>query len=349
MFEPIKIEKETPPKQKDPEAYRIRYTDAIPEPDVVLYMSGAMVATRQNLFAVTGKAKAGKTFLLTLIISAVLEKGQSEALSSFCKAGFDEIVLFDTEQSSFHVKKVLQRVFRLVGEQKMERLKCYSIRSIKKSERRDFIKQIIYNDKKNALILIDGIADLIRGVNDEQAADDLLEEVQSWAEETNSAIGFVLHQNPSESSKMRGHAGTFATNKCETTIQVSNTKEKRIKLVDTTFARNIEPEPFSFEIDKDGIPRIENECYQEPKAGRKPQKQLTDIEKYSLLNEIFIGDVRVSGIGYNVLTEKLKETHQIMHGVIGLTAVKQLISYCKEMRWIAQDLPNKSYFQHPFN
>ena len=348
MIEDIRVQKIESKKTYDTEKYRIRHTDEIPAPDVVLYMNGVMVVTRKSIFALSGKAKSGKTFAIALIVAAVLKKGNEKAFSSYCKKDFDEVVLFDTEQSGYYVHKVIERVKILAGEDKMDKLKCYSIRSVRSDDRANFIKQVVYGCKKNALVIIDGIADLITSVNDDQASIKLVEEVQMWAEDNDVAIGFVLHQNPSQSDKMRGHLGTFGMNKCETVIQVSNTKEKRIKLVDTTQTRNAEPEPFSFEINENGIPIIDEVCYEGQKAGRKIQKQLKDFEKYAILNEIFVGNYKQIGIGYTVLTEKIKEIHVEKHGAIGINALKELVTFCREMNWISQDRPKSNYFLQPF-
>ena len=91
-----------------------------------------------------------------------------------------------------------------------------------------------------------------------------------------------------------------------------------------------------------------DECYSEPKLGRKVQKQLNNIEKYSILTTIFVGNYKVAGIGYAVLSEMIKEIHTELHGSIGINNLKELLKYCKEMKWIVQDIPRGNYFLHDF-
>jgi len=84
--------------------YRILPSDEIPKPDAVLFFNNQMVMSRQNISCVTGKAKVGKTFLMTLINEAILHKGEFQGvLSSYLPKGKDKIIYIDTEQSKYHI------------------------------------------------------------------------------------------------------------------------------------------------------------------------------------------------------------------------------------------------------
>ena len=351
MFETIKYNGE--PEQKKPkidtEQYRVRHTDNIAEPDAVLYMNGVMIGSRKNLLAVTGKAKAGKTYLVSLIIRAMLGKGEYGSFSSYLPKGKDDLILIDTEQAKYHIHKVLNRIADLGVENKMHKLKCYSTRTVKKALRKEFVRQVLAENPKAGFIFIDGITDLISGVNNDEIAENLFDELNEWCEEFDVCIGYAIHQNPTESSKMRGHVGTVATNKCETALQVTTSKENNsVKVVDTTFTRNKQPEPFSFEILNNGMPEMMTETYTPPAAGRKPQKVLTDVERYSILLDVFTGDFEKNGIGYAVLIEKIREVHLSRFGNIGETRVKELAKYCKEIGWTVNDGAKTNYRLYPF-
>jgi len=354
MFKEIPTNGEINEKKKtlaDFEKYRIRHTDEVIKPDVVFFVNGQMVCSRKNIFGITGKAKAGKSYAMSLIIAAVLQKGEFQGvISSFLPKGKDKIILFDTEQSEYHISVILDRIKKLgTTDKQMENLIVYSFDTLRSSKRREFFEDIIFQTEETGLILIDGVADLMASINDETSAADMLDDLRSFATKLDVAIGYVLHQNPSDNLKMRGHVGTIATNKSETVFQVASVKDnKTTKLVEFLSCRNKHPENFSFEILEDGIPEIQSECYEEPKAGRKVQKQLKDFEKYAILNEIFTGMYLSIGIGYTVLTEKIKEIHLEKHGTIGVNALKELVTYCREMNWIVQDKPKSNYFIHPF-
>lgn len=354
MIEPIKLNSVAEEKKTvsflDTEKYRIKHTDEIPLPDTVLSFGGQVVSTRKNIFGITGKAKVGKSFLMTLINGAVLKKGETGVLASYLPKGKDRILYIDTEQSDYHVSLVVKRIKNLAEENRMDNLLMYAFDSVPTQTRFDYTEFLIQNTKDIGLVIIDGIADLVKTVNDEIIACDMADTLRRWATINDIAIGYVLHQNPSDNAKMRGHLGTVLMNKSETVIQISSSKEdESVKLVETTQTRNKKPENWSFEI-IEGLPVIMDQCYEEQRPGRKTQPALKNYEKYNLLLEIYasIPVSKTNGIGYSVLTERVQELHVDKHGPIGTNKVKDLMKYFKEMKWICNDGPRTNYFLYDF-
>jgi len=293
-------------------------------------------------------AKVGKSFLMAILNAAVLKKGDFGVISSYLPAGKDKIIYIDTEQSNYHVSLALRRIKEMIDNKRIDNLLMYAFDAVMTDDRMLYTEFLINNTKGVGLVIIDGIADLVKSVNDEIVACDMADTLRRWATINDIAIGYVLHQNPSDNSKMRGHLGTVLMNKSETVIQISSSKENEsVKLVETTQTRNQKPDNWSFEI-IEGIPTIQDECYSEPKAGRKPQLILKNYEKYGLLLEVYKGVSVTNGVGYSVLTQKLQEIQIEKHGAIGLNNVKELLKYCKEMNWIVQDIPKGNYFLHDF-
>jgi hypothetical protein len=242
----------------------------------------------------------------------------------------------------------LQRIKAVISNEKLENVLMFNFDALSAEKRRLATETLLYSMQDVGVCIIDGIADLVYDMNDIRESANMVDDLRKWATERDIHIINVLHQNPSQSEKMRGHLGTILTNKSETVIQISSSKEdESVKLVETLATRNKKPDNWSFEI-IDGIPTIQNECYQEPKAGRKVQKVLKNYERYSILLEIFVGVFKGNGIGYSVLLERIKEVHAEQHGTIGDVKVKELIKYCKEMNWIVQDGSRGNYFIHDF-
>ena len=329
---------------------RIFPSDEIPKPEVVLFFHDTMVMTRKNISCITGKAKVGKTFLMTLLNMIVLHKGDFQnVISSYLPKGKDKIIYIDTEQSDYHILLILKRIKDVVKEHKIDNLMMFNFDALDTEDRKVFAKELIYNTPECGLVVIDGIADMIYDTNDIRESSIMVSDLRKWSVENDVHICNVIHQNPSQNDKMRGHLGTILTNKSETVIQISSSKENEsIKLVETLATRNKKPDNWSFEI-IEGVPTIMDECYSEPKLGRKVQKQLNNIEKYSILTTIFVGNYKVAGIGYAVLSEMIKEIHTELHGSIGINNLKELLKYCKEMKWIVQDIPRGNYFLHDFS
>lgn len=352
MFETIQITKQENPviSLVDVEKYRIKHTDEIPLPDTVLSFGGQVVSTRKNIFGITGKAKVGKSFLMTLIMGSVLKKGETGVLASYLPKGKDRILYVDTEQSDYHVSLVVNRIKNIAEENRMDNLLMYAFDAVPTQQRFEYTEFLITNTENLGLVIIDGIADLVKTVNDEIIACDMADTLRRWATVNDIAIGYVLHQNPSDNSKMRGHLGTVLMNKSETVIQISSSKENEsVKLVETTQTRNRKPDNWSFEI-VNGSPVVMEECYTEPKLGRKPAVVLTDIDRYSLLNRVFSEAVPSVGISPTVLKENITDEYVAKYGATGDTKIKEFMAYCREKKWLVQPDGNRTnYFLYEFS
>jgi len=350
MFEPIQVQKEEkkPVSLADIQKYRILPSDEIPKPDVVLFIGGKIIATRKNIFGIKGKAKVGKSFLMSLLNAAVLKKGDFGVISSYLPKGKDKILYIDTEQSNYHVSLAIRRIKDMVETKNIDNLLMYAFDAVPTTERYAYTEFLIQNTKDIGLVIIDGIADLVKTVNDEIIACDMADTLRRWATIQDVAIGYVLHENPSDSGKMRGHLGTVLANKSETVIQIESSKDNEsIKLVSTAQTRNAKPEDWSFEI-IDGVPVIMDELHQDATEKRRVVRLLNDTERYSLLIKVFAGN-DVTGIPYNVMVESIREAYTELYGNAGDTKIKQLVTYCREKVWLVQpDGAKTNYHLYPF-
>jgi len=353
MFKEIPLNGEELPKKQistnDILRYRILPSDEIPKPDAVLFFDDVMVMSRQNISCVTGKAKVGKTFLMTLINEAILHKGEFQnKLRSYLPKGKDKIIYIDTEQSKYHISLILKRIQRVINDEKLDNVLMFNFDALGTEMRREYVEHLIYNIEGVGVVIIDGISDLVYDPNDIRESSVMADDLRKWATERDLHIINVLHQNPSASEKMRGHLGTILTNKSETVIQISGAKDdESVKLVETLATRNKKPENWSFEI-IDGNPQIQGECYEVPTVGRPKAKVLADYQKYALLTSIFSKTPADVGYGYAVLTEKLQEEYKSVWGQIGANSMKELVKYCREMNWIVNEGKGKNYFLYPF-
>ena len=324
---------------------RIFPTDEIPKPDPVLFFQEQMVMTRKNISCITGKAKVGKTFLMTLLQIAVLKKGEFGTLRSYLPKGKDKIIYIDTEQSDYHILLILQRIQKEVSSDK---LMMFNFDAKSVEERKEFTRELIYNTPECGLLVIDGIADLIYDPNDIRESSQMVSDLRKWATDCDLHIVNVIHQNPSENTKMRGHLGTILTNKAETVIQISSSPDNEsIKLVETLATRNRKPDNWSFEI-IEGQPVIMDTCYEITKPGRPKVKSLNDIERYSLLNLVFSTINPSEGLQSNILIERVRCVYIDTHGEVSKTTIESYLKYCKEMHWLVSDGHKKPYFLYPF-
>lgn len=311
MFEPILINNQEKQKTTINEILKLRIfpTDIIPVPEIILSFEDCMVMTRKNVSCITGKAKVGKTFLLTLLTQIILKKGDiNNFLKSYLPKDRDKIIYIDTEQSDYHILLILKRIKDFVGENNIHNLYMFNFDAIDIDQRREYTKELIYGIEGVGLVIIDGIADLIYDTNDIKESSILASDLRKWSVERDIHITNVLHQNPSENSKMKGHLGTILSNKSETVIQISNDRDNsEIKIVDTLFTRNKKPQSFAFEIDQNGIPYISDYEISQKQEKKMTKKELFEYYKFEILTDIFINYTDI-GMGYGQLLDHFKRS-----------------------------------------
>ena len=202
----------------------IRVTDEFTLPSVVLRVDDAIIGTLGNFSVSTGKAKAKKTFNVCALVAAALINGQVlEYRASFPETKRN-ILYFDTEQSPYHCQLVMQRILHLAGlplDREPEHLHFSHLRAIAEPEiRRAIIRYAIYHTPDVGLVIIDGIRDLMYGINSSTEATKLVGDLMQWTGEQNIHIQRNLHLNKGD-DKARGHIGTELNNKAESVLLIA--------------------------------------------------------------------------------------------------------------------------------
>lgn len=322
----------------------IRVTDKLEPPVVALKIADSIVSTLGNVLTVIGKAKSRKSFLISVAIAVAISKDfVFNLFTSHLPNDKRTILLFDTEQSKYHVQLALLRVCKMIGIKEPTNLKVYGLRKYAPSERLQIIEYAIYNTPNIGIVFIDGAKDLITSINDEEQATMIVSKFLKWTEELNISIVTVLHQNKSDTNA-RGHIGTELMNKSETVISVTKAEtDKEISIVNAEACRNMDFDPFGFEINEEGIPVIA-ENFQIRLATKKDKFDITDLEdykKYQLLTEVFS---KGESFSYKLLETQLVLAYKSHFGKsIGINAVGKLITDCKNNGWLIQEKTKAPY------
>lgn len=352
--------------QKSLEKFRVFVTDEIPMPEIVLSFCDAsghnrrMVMTRQNISCVTAQAKVGKTFLVKLIISAVLKKSVFQnRLYSELPEGRDKILYIDTEQSKYHVRLGLSHIKEMLGfeyESSLNRIDVYQFDSVSTVSRLEYVRWLIYNGSYD-FVVIDGISDLALDTNNLKEADELVTNLRIWATENNCHILNVIHQNPNDiQTKMKGHLGTKLQDKSEIVIGVMPDKENDSnRIVQSLASRNRKPEPFEFTISEHGLPSInEFEVSENKLSGKRPQKtDKPDYQLYQILTTIYSKQPDKLSYRYGELVTLIVLNYEkIFKGeTIGDSIGKKLLAKFIDNDWILKsgETGFSSYFLGEFN
>ncbi|MDI5899645.1 mobilization protein [Flavobacterium yafengii] len=315
----------------------VRATDKIEPPVIALKIGDSIVSTLGNILTLIGKAKSRKSFLISIAIAVAVSKDYIFNLFTSCLPNDKQIILlFDTEQSKYHVQLALLRICKMTGIDEPRNLKVYGLRKYSPAERLQIIEYAIYNTPNLGIVFIDGAKDLITSINDEDQASMLVSKFLKWTEELNISIVTVLHQNKSDTNA-RGHIGTELMNKSETVLSVTKSEaDKEISIVNPEACRNMDFDPFAFEINEFGIPVIAENF--EMRTATKKDKfdvlDLADYKKYQLLTEIFSREKECT---FKMLETQLQLAYKNQfQKSIGINAVGKLITDCKNNNWILQ-------------
>ena len=318
-------------------------------PQIALQMANkktdgySTLGTLGNFSLIIGKAKSRKSFYINIAVSTAISRDFVLGLfKSELPQEQNEVLYFDTEQGKYHVQLALKRICKQVNIEEPNNLHVYHLRSKTPAERLELIEYAIYNNDKIGIVVIDGIKDLVTSINDEAEATMIASKLLKWTEERNIHIVTVLHQNKSDSNA-RGHIGSELINKAETVLSITKAEtDGNISVVEPQQCRNIEPEPFAFEI-IDGLPVIaENyELRTETKKIRFDVTGLESYKKYQLLTEIFS---KGKSFSYKELETQIKFASKKQLGKeLGINAITALITDCKNNRWLLQEKPKAPY------
>jgi hypothetical protein len=329
--------------------YRIDVKEDIPRPQIAWSLKNvtddktAILGTLGNFSLVIGKAKAKKSFFINIAVSTALSKNVTlERFTSDLPEHQSEVLYIDTEQGKYHVQAAIKRICEQINEAEPKNLHAYFLRSLTPLERLKFIEAEIYSNPRLGFVIIDGIKDLVTSINDEEQATNIASKLLKWTEERNIHIVTVLHQNKSDANA-RGHIGTELINKAETVLEVAKSDtEPLISIVTALQCRNIEPEPFAFEIDVFGLPIVaENyELRTETKSNRFDVTDLEDSKKYELLQQVYSNG---QSFGYSELVVQIGLAYKNeFKATIGTNRSKELISYSKNKDWLLQGGGNRS-------
>jgi hypothetical protein len=332
------------------EGCRIDVSDRIPEPESCLeIVSGpekTMIATLGNFSAIIGKAKSKKTFLISMAISSAV-RGQivMEKFKSSLPEGKSRVLFFDTEQSRYHVQKVVRRICLLSEINEPENLLCFALRPMDTKTRIELIEYALETIPDIGLVVIDGIRDLVMDINDPKEATIIVTKLMQWTETKGIHIMTALHQNKGDTNA-RGHLGTEIINKAETIISVTkDAQNSQISVVEAEYLREKEFPPFAIGIHPTGVPFILHD-WQPPRQGKKTHAPADiPLETHQrVLENLFKGNPTP---GYQDTWRGIKLGFEELKMGFGENKAKDFLSYYQREGWVGKKTDGKrsTYFR----
>lgn len=226
------------------------YSNPPPKSKSVVKVNDIPVGACDNLLCITGGEGVGKSHLVTGIISGTLSNKQLEpdrtlGLSIMQNRDKKAVLLFDTEQSEHQLfKNVSKSLHRAYLEEKPEHFHAYHMTELSRKERLETIRTSLdvnfHQHNGIQLVVIDGVADLIRSANDEIESIDVVDELYRLAGFYHCCIICVLHFLPN-GTKLRGHIGSELQRKAAGILSIEKENDQDYSVIKAIKVRDGSP------------------------------------------------------------------------------------------------------------
>ncbi|MGL4852493.1 MAG: bifunctional DNA primase/helicase [Tannerellaceae bacterium] len=309
----------------------------------VVYVNDVPLGTQGNLLCVTGGEGTGKSnYVAALIAGALVEPSTTTdtlGISVSANVMKKAVLLYDTEQSEVQLYKntgsLLKRC-RLYPTMP-KHFNAFYLTAMSRKERLQSIEQsmdIYYHQFGGIhLVVIDGIADLIRSANDEVESIAIIDNLYRLAGIYKTCIICVLHFIPN-GMKLRGHIGSELQRKAASILSIEKDDDPTISVVKALKVRDGSPLDvplMQFAWDKElGMHTYRGEKSREDKDKRKQQELLR------VANDVFS---RQKHITYIDLCDQIQAVLDVKE-----RTAKSYVRFMREKEIIIKDPSNQSYF-----
>ena len=302
----------------------------------IVAVNGVPLGTQDNLLCITGGEGTGKSNYVAAILTGTLG---TERLPAERTLGFEitpnpnglAVLHYDTEQSEAQLHKNLGKTLQRASLKNVP--KFYHSLYLASLSRKDRLKLIresmdLFYHKHGGihLVVIDGIADLIRSANDETESIAIVDELYRLAGIYNTCIICVLHFVPN-GIKLRGHIGSELQRKAAGILSIEKDDNPEYSVVKALKVRD--GSPLDVPMMLFGWDKAEDmHVYRGEKSKEDKEKRKTD-ELIAVVKEAFRNSFKLT---YQELCEVLMREMEIKD-----RTAKKYIAYMKEQHILIQD------------
>jgi hypothetical protein len=287
-----------------------------------------------------GTTGTGETDMAVGTGKADVFQGRIDTLGTAIQrnAGKKAVLLYDTEQSEVQLYKNISAILRRGKTDAMPGcFKAYCLTSMSRKERMQAIVQSM--DKYYSqfggiqMVVIDGIADLVRCANDEAESVGVIDELYRLAGIYNTCIVCVLHFVPN-GMKLRGHLGSELQRKAAAILSIERDDEPHISVVKALKVRDGSP------LD---VPLIQfawdRELGMHTYVGEKPKEEKEKRKENELVNVARTIFSKQRFCTYVDLCEQIQAILDVKE-----RTAKNYIRFMRDKEIILKDPSNVGYF-----
>ena len=302
----------------------------------IVAVNGVPLGTQDNLLCITGGEGTGKSNYVAAILTGTLG---TERLPAERTLGLEitpnpnglAVLHYDTEQSEAQLHKNLGKTLQRASLKTVpEFYHSLYLASLSRKDRLKLIRESmdLFHHRHGGihLVVIDGIADLIRSANDETESIAIVDELYRLAGIYNTCIICVLHFVPN-GIKLRGHIGSELQRKAAGILSIEKDDNPEYSVVKALKVRD--GSPLDVPMMLFGWDKAEDmHVYRGEKSKEDKEKRKTD-ELIAVVKEAFRNSFKLT---YQELCEVLMRKMEIKD-----RTAKKYIAYMKEQRILIQD------------
>ena len=302
----------------------------------IVAVNGVPLGTQDNLLCITGGEGTGKSNYVAAILTGTLG---TERLPAERTLGLEitpnpnglAVLHYDTEQSEAQLHKNLGKTLQRASLKTVpEFYHSLYLASLSRKDRLKLIRESmdLFHHRHGGihLVVMDGIADLIRSANDETESIAIVDELYRLAGIYNTCIICVLHFVPN-GIKLRGHIGSELQRKAAGILSIEKDDNPEYSVVKALKVRD--GSPLDVPMMLFGWDKAEDmHVYRGEKSKEDKEKRKTD-ELIAVVKEAFRNSFKLT---YQELCEVLMREMEIKD-----RTAKKYIAYMKEQRILAQD------------
>jgi hypothetical protein len=297
--------------------------------NIVFTISGKHVGSLQNFCVYSGLPKAGKSTYIAALISSAFVPYDVFSMKLHLPTDRKKLCYFDTESSDYDF---FRQINKIKGFCEMSVLpdwfNAYQVREDGSGLIRRMIETYLDANPDCAVIIIDGLLDLLVNYNDEKESSLLTKWLKKITKIYNVLLVTVLHQSKSNLSTT-GHIGSASDRFAQSTLDIVKEKEKNAYVLTSRFMRSDSDfDPITL-INFNGVfQQVETE--HKTTTGKKAT-DLPDTESRSLCFQIISVPCN-----YNDISDEIIERTATSKGY-----AKNLIKTWINKGWIIKNKDNK--------
>ncbi|GHS98180.1 topoisomerase [Bacteroidia bacterium] len=309
--------------------------------EMLVSINDVPLGTQGNLFGITGGEGTGKSnYVGSLIAGTIREKENIDTLGTIIQRNKNNkaVLLYDTEQSETQLYKNISGILRRGKLETMPAyFKAYCLTSMSRKERMQAIIQSMdkfyYQFGGIQMVVIDGIADLVRCANDEAESVGVIDELYRLAGIYKTCIVCVLHFIPN-GLKLRGHLGSELQRKAAAILSIEKDENPAVSVVKALKVRDGSPldvplVQFAWDKEKE----MHTYFGEKPKEEKEKRKE---TELAGVAKTIFAKQRHCT---YVDLCEQIQRLLDVKE-----RTAKSYIKFMREKEIILRDASNQSYF-----